>query len=137
MNKKTALKRDLVLNCISSGLSIERAFVYAQCTPEEIEELESDKEFLSVASFQDVNMELELLNLHTKAMEESARRGNASAVQWRLERLYPSRWGAKQIALPIGLGNPEDITQETANGMSEKELLDALAMLEKKDNGES
>jgi hypothetical protein len=131
MDDSLAFKKDLILNSLSSGIPLERGFILAQCTPQEIDELQEDVEFQSMAQYTEVEREMELLGLHTSAMEEAARKGNATAIQWKLERLYPDRWGAKQISLPLELVDPHSITDETAQGMSEDQLKAALSKLEK------
>ena len=126
-------KRDYVLNVLASGISIERAFILANCLPDEIEELQNDTEFVGFVKYTEAKRELDLLSMHQKASEIAASRGNATPLQWKLERLNPDRWGTKQNVIPITTINPHTITDEILPDMSEEQLLEALSQLEGKD----
>jgi hypothetical protein len=100
-------KRDLILRCVKLGMEWYRAALIAECTEEELEFIESDPTLLRKFKAYEAIEEMRLLEKHEIAIEEGIYKGNASAVQWKLERINPDRWSAKASAssTPVEFGN--------------------------------
>lgn len=99
-------KRSLILRCVKLGMEWYRAALIAELTDEELEELENDTVFLRKVKSHEALEEMRLLEKHEDAMIEGVAKGNASAVQWKLERINPDRWSAKSggSAIPLDIG---------------------------------
>jgi hypothetical protein len=74
-------------------MELVQAELVAECSLEEIDEIESDPDFLREIKLHHAISEMELLEKHEEAMELQVEQGKTSAVQWKLERVNPRRWG--------------------------------------------
>lgn len=93
VNSPLNKKRDLIIDAIQVGMGIGKAYIYAQCTSEEIEILQKDSAFQRRISYNYAQYEKDLLDLHSASMFLAAKRGNPGPTQWKLGKLNPSRWG--------------------------------------------
>lgn len=84
------------MRCVKLGMHWYRAAMVAECTEEEMEALEQSPEFQKKVNAREAIQEMQLLEKHKSAMDEAAIRGSAGAIQWKLERINPSRWGKTQ-----------------------------------------
>lgn len=89
-------KKENILRCVKLGMHFYQAALVAECSEEEIEEIERDELFKRKVSSHHAFEEYRLLQKHNTAIEEAVLRGNAAAIQWKLERLNPERWGNKE-----------------------------------------
>ena len=109
-------KRDAIHNALLVGMSLEDAYLYAGCTPNEIALDKEDHE--SQTNWQQVRSELEfsLLNDMSRVSSKQIAMGRSDALQWRLEKFFP-RYSSKpqpevgKITLVINKGDAEDITE--------------------------
>lgn len=99
-------KKEHVLRCVRLGMELFRAQLVAECTPEEIERMESDPSFLAKVEQQYAVEEYDLLKKHSTAMEIAIAAGKTAAIQWKLGKLNPIRWGNDEgQVLPPDLPN--------------------------------
>ena len=89
-------KKGLMLECVKLGMDFFSSAILAECTDEEIEVLEEDAAFTRRIRIQEVFEEKRLLEKHNTAIEEAVIKGSAAAVQWKLEKINPGRWGNKE-----------------------------------------
>ncbi len=101
-------KRDRIIQCVKLGMEWLRAALVAECTEEEIDELENDANFMHKIQVNDAIEEVRLLEKHNDAISEAVVRGSATAVQWKLEHINPGRWGSKEL-YGLAATNPTDI----------------------------
>jgi hypothetical protein len=88
-------KKIIILNCIRLGMDFYTAALSASCTKKEIEELEQNEEFQSTIEINQAILEKDLLEQHDRVSEIASERGQAAPLQWKLERVNPSRWGGR------------------------------------------
>jgi len=88
-------KKDHIIRCVKLGMELYRAELVSECTLEEIELLDKDKDFLKRIDQQYAIEEYALLTKHNVALEIAKTRGNASPIQWKLGKLNPKRWDSK------------------------------------------
>ncbi len=86
-------KKDHILRCIKLGLDLYQAEILSECTVEEIDKLDDDEHFQLLVQQEAILEEYELLEKHKTAMDLASSRGNTSAIQWKLEKLNPKKWG--------------------------------------------
>jgi hypothetical protein len=86
-------KKEAVLRLVPLGIDVEDAYIYAECTEEDIEALKIDKGFLRDLEIYRIIEEKRLLQLHKKAMIIAAEKGNTQGIQWKLSKLKPVKWG--------------------------------------------
>lgn len=67
----------------------------AECTYNEIELLQEDKEFQYRIKQKQALTEYELLEKHNTALELAYLSGNVSPIQWRLSKLNPGKYNSK------------------------------------------
>ena len=91
-----ANKMEHILRCIKLGMELFKAEMVAECTPEEMEVIEKDEDFMVLVAQQYAMEEYDLLKKHSMAMEIATTRGNASAAQWKLGKINPGRWGSRE-----------------------------------------
>ena len=88
-------KKEQILRFVKTGMALYESALLAECTEDEIELLEQDDVLVRRVRFEHAREEQRLLGNHNTAMDIAMERGNASPIQWRLERLNPRRWGAQ------------------------------------------
>jgi len=86
-------KKEHILRCVKLGMDVFQAQLIAECSIKEIEKLDEDKDFQDAIELHNAISELELLEQHEAAILLQAERGTTSAIQWKLERINPKRWG--------------------------------------------
>ena len=109
-------KRDDVHNALLVGMDLADAYIYAGCTPREIELDKSDEE--SQAAWQQIikSLEFSLLSGMDKVTSKQIAMGRSDALQWRLEKFFP-RYSSKpqpstgSITLVINKEAADDITE--------------------------
>ena len=89
-------KKEHILRCIKLGLDLYQAEILSECTVEEIETLDKDKHFQLLVRQEAILEEYELLEKHKRVIDDAVLRGNASALQWKLEKINPKRWGKEK-----------------------------------------
>ncbi len=89
-------KKEHILRLIKLGMELYRAELITECTEEEIDNIEKDEKFNRKAEIYDAISEKELLDKLEKAIDIAVDKGKSSAIQWKLERLNPGRWGNKE-----------------------------------------
>ena len=89
-------KKEHVLRCIRLGMDLYQAEILAECTVEEIEYLDKDEDFQLLVKQEAILEEYQLLEKHEIAMEIALSRGNTMAIQWKLEKLNPKKWGKEK-----------------------------------------
>lgn len=87
------LKKDYILQVVKTGITLEKAFILAEASENEIESLKLDKSFLRDLEVQAIIEEKRLLELFNDGMEIATSKGNTNPIQWRLSKLDPVRWG--------------------------------------------
>jgi len=96
-------KKDYAMQFIRLGISPYEAMLHTDFTEDEIAKAEEDPEFQADIRFNQRMEEIELLQKLNDAMEIAASKGNASAIQWKLERIN-SRWRPSSV-LDLQSGN--------------------------------
>jgi len=94
-------KKKIIYNTIKTGMELKRAFLLAECSDEDIEQIESDEEFMTKIDKYQVYAERKMLELHAKACQIAATKGNTTGMQWKLGKLNPDRWGEKKTDILI------------------------------------
>ena len=89
-------KKEHILRCVKLGLNLYEAEIITECTEEEIEILDNDDEFKKQVKQQKVLEEYDLLTRQEQAISVAIDRGGSAGVQWKLERINPSRWAGKE-----------------------------------------
>jgi len=89
-------KKEHILRCVRLGMDFFSSALIAECTDEELEKLEEDTDFQKRIKIENAIEEERLLIKHNTAIEEAVIKGNASAVQWKLEKINSNRWGNKE-----------------------------------------
>ena len=95
MNLKS--KKEQILRLIKLGMELYRAELILGCTEDEIKELEKDLNFNQRIKEHDAIAEKELLDRLEDAIDVGVDKGKSSAIQWKLERINPKRWGSKEM----------------------------------------
>lgn len=90
-------KRELVFTFIDLGMGLYEAYLCSSCTIEETELLDTDENFQREVKTKYALMEVNLLRKHDTAIDIAALKGNASPIQWRLDKLNPKKYGSKEI----------------------------------------
>ena len=89
-------KKEHILRLIKLGMELYRAELITECTEEEIDDIERDKTFSRRIEIHEAICEKELLEKLEDAIDIAADKGKSSAIQWKLERINPRRWGNKE-----------------------------------------
>lgn len=112
-------KKQVIFNCIDLGMDNHTAYLYASCTPDEIEELEGDETFQNQITAKVAALEYSLLQQHEQVIALAVERGQAAPLQWKLERVNPGRWGTsnKQSEVPIVI--PSIVINKVIHGKKE------------------
>lgn len=84
-------KRDLVLNCVSLGMDLQRAYYAAELTPDEMDELEKDEAFQRTAKAKEAIAEMKLLQSLDSVIEMNLRKGNSKELRYKLGAISP-KW---------------------------------------------
>ncbi|NIU83386.1 MAG: hypothetical protein GWN64_07885 [Candidatus Thorarchaeota archaeon] len=92
----TTDKKTLILNCIRLGMDFYTSCLSVSCSKEEIENLENDEQFQKAVEINTALLEKDLLEDHDKVIADCVDKGIASPLQWKLERVNPSKWGSRQ-----------------------------------------
>jgi hypothetical protein len=87
-------KIEQILRLVPLGISLEKAFLIAECTFDEIEDLKKDELFQAKLKVEEALEEKRLLEVHKEACETAAAKGVTSGIQWKLSKLYPNKWGS-------------------------------------------
>lgn len=77
-------------------MDLFQAEILAECTEEEMKQLEEDQEFQLHLKQEMILEEYELLEKHKDAMNTAISKGNTTAIQWKLERINPKKWARKE-----------------------------------------
>lgn len=102
MNKKQyETKKFLVLNYIQLGMDIDRAYILAELTQQEIESFEKDTTFQKEVDTTTAILEKNLLERHKDAIEIAILKGNSKPIEWMLGKISPEKWGDKKEDIPI------------------------------------
>lgn len=98
-------KLDAISNALSVGMTPEDAFIYAELTPDELEEASTNPTLLARWQYLGKSLEFALLDNVRLASLREVSVGKSESTRWLLEKLYP-RYSAKQAGtseLPIHL----------------------------------
>ena len=85
-------KKYLVENYIKLAMDKESAYLLAELTDNEIEEVENDSAYQRKLLVLTKLEEKRLLNMYDKSMKIAAKRGNTSAIIKKLEIINPNRY---------------------------------------------
>jgi hypothetical protein len=86
-------KREAVLRCVKLGLTLDAAFLIAECTDDEITALSEDADFKCRATLQAKLLEHNLLKKLDECIALNTSIGKSDEVRWLLGKINPSRWG--------------------------------------------
>ena len=98
-------KKALVLSCTRLGMDLFSSALLAECTEDEVNQLDNDRDFQRRMGIETAIEEKRLLDKHNSAMTLAADRGNAGPIQWKLEKLNPRRWGSKDKDVTPSIGD--------------------------------
>lgn len=99
-----------IIRCIKLGMDLESSMYAAACTEGEMDTLMKDPEFISTIKVKQAIEEMNLLELHEDAMHAGVSKGNATAIQWKLERMT-ERWSPKStVKTDAPINFPTQIT---------------------------
>jgi len=87
------VKKLHALELIRLGVPMTSACINAQMTDEEIDKADDDEDFQKQIRMVKAQLEIELLASHRDARNRAVKSGNASGVQWMLEKLKPETYG--------------------------------------------
>lgn len=90
--------RIYVLNLVRTGLSVEKALLLAEVDDFEAERIKNDPKFSRQVAAEQAKAEKQLLDRLESIIETNEARGISTEVRWKLERLNPKMWSAKQQA---------------------------------------
>ena len=110
-------KKEHILRCVRLGMELFQAELVAECTTKEIETIDKDKKFLERVNQYYAIEEYDLLVKHNNAMALAAVTGKTGAIQWKLERINPGRWGKEEEGV---LKNIPNLTVSLVGVTSEK-----------------
>lgn len=85
-------RADFVIEFMKLGMDFQTACVAAECTPEMVEAMEQDAEFIQRKKFTLAKLEAELLGRLSKASELAALKGDTRSTERLLEILRPDRY---------------------------------------------
>ena len=107
-------KKEHVFRCIQLGMDTYSSKIVAQCTVEEIEELEQDDAFNERVIFIQKLEERDLLQQHSEASLIAGTKGNTHGFEWRLERMNPDQYGKKPNSITVNqnVGVNVELTEE-------------------------
>ena len=115
-------KKEHILRCIQLGMELFKAELVAECTEEEMDEIANDEHFAEIVEQYQAIHEYDLLTKHQTAMDIQISTGRSGAVQWKLEKINPGRWGKDDETIPpdlsklkvslVGKGLDEDKAEE-------------------------
>lgn len=88
-------KKNHILRFVKLGLDLYSSCILAECTDEEIKDVENDPDFLKRVEVCNIIAEKDLLKKYELAMDIAAERGNTEPIKWRLGKLNPERWSDK------------------------------------------
>lgn len=88
-----AANEEQIIRCIKLGMDLHQAMYTVACTDKEMEALEKDARFIRRVETTKSILEMNLLESHNDAMELQIAQGKTTAVQWKLERINPTKWG--------------------------------------------
>jgi len=97
-------KKEQIFRFFRLGIEIYQAEILAGCSVEEIELLDNDEHFKLQLQEEEILEEYELLEKHQDGMNIALKRGNTSAVQWKLEKLNPNKWGSQKQKVDVEFG---------------------------------
>lgn len=91
---KLEYKKEQVLRLVPLGIDLDRAFIYSECTDEDIEKLKKDVLFNKELQIRQIMEEKHLLQEHRKALKKQTNKGITTGTQWKLAKINPEKWGA-------------------------------------------
>lgn len=110
-------KKMLITNYVLLGVEPEKAYLVVGLNEEEIEEARKDAPLQKEIEIAIIKEEIDLLDVHRKAAILAAANGSASAIQWRIEKRFPEKYGnakgnnneEKPLNININLMPKEDL----------------------------
>lgn len=104
-------KRDLVLNCVSLGMDLKKAYYAAELTQEEMDELDADDFFQRKAKAKEAILERDLLKRLDEVIDMNVKKGNSKELRFKLGATN-SKWrnqggGSSQAAGTINIFTKE------------------------------
>lgn len=103
-------KKEHVIRCVRLGMDLVSAALVAECTADELDEIESDETFIRLIDIYAAIEERDLIVKFNRAMEDELHSGKTHAVRWKLERVNPRRWGQRDSG-----GSPREVGRVTVN----------------------
>jgi len=110
-------KKQLIHEFIRLGIDKYEAVLLAECTDDEIEELNNDVTFNKRVEFNRARKEADLLEMHDEAIRIAVDKGDSKPIQWRLEVLKPDKY-SKTVNKKIDANVK---TEKSYSDMEEKE----------------
>lgn len=95
MSDSLRQRSDFVIEFLKLGMDFSTACVAAECTPEMIQEMENDTDFIQRKKFALAKLEAELLKRLSDASAVASLRGETRSTERMLELIRPDRY-AKQ-----------------------------------------
>ncbi len=86
-------RKEQIIRCVKLGMDLRTSMYTVACSDEEMETLEKDEKFMRRVTVTGAILEMNLIESHDSAMDIQLAEGKTGAVQWKLERINPSRWG--------------------------------------------
>ena len=87
------IKKELILRSIKAGLSLNKAYILAECNDDELEILKNDQSFIKDIELHKILEQKRLINQFNKALNNAVKSGNTAAIERRLARIDPENWG--------------------------------------------
>ena len=85
-------RSDFVIEYMKLGMDFSTACIAAECTPEMVEAMESDEEFIQRKKFALAKLEAELLQRLSDASSVAALKGDTRSTERMLEIIRPDRY---------------------------------------------
>lgn len=94
-------KKLLVLNAVSLGMNLDKAFILAELTEAEQTFLLNDVQFNQEVVYEQAVLERDLLQRHNDCIEKAILKGNGKPIEWRLGKVNPEKWGEESDHIVI------------------------------------
>jgi len=100
-SKELEEKKNFILNCISLGMTFNKAVIIAELHPTTIKILEEDPIFHRDVIVTEAVHEKRLLEKYKEVIDIAITKGNSKPIEWMLGNLDPDRWGGKSDELTV------------------------------------
>jgi len=102
-------KKGLIMNVIRLGMDLPSAFLLAECSLEEQQQIEAEPSFTMQVRFAEKMLEKNILDRFHNAMMGNLMQGNTADARWFLERTNRERFGSAVAKEASGGGGEQNV----------------------------